>query len=1025
MANNIHLRKIDSTLLQEKVKELSTRLKTISQSGEAQTKEELVIEATKFLSSFFTRLGKPIFNPRRFIPGQAPNRDQFNEEFESLFSDLTILFSELDNLSKIVLSNYNFITSSTNRLTGKLKSISSKVDDYILFTNDANKDVLYFSDSFNNLSRIDFNSLLINTKQAEVDQAQGIITLPIDKSLFVPIQVTTIPVINNSSNGDIGNNHEFALTTHNDLMLILDNNADTWFEYEKVVSPTSLQDEPLILDITLNLTDTRIVNHIRINPNNFGVKTAVVIDEIATSLDGQTFTSIKDEVPNGNFILAADSSKFSGQGIFSFTPRKVKYVHLVFKQYTAYSINEYSTSAVKLRYAIGIRDIELSGFPYAIQGELISNLYELSTDSPIKKLALITHQEPIKSELASIEHFISVDNGTTWNAISSESAPDSNPLILSFNTSDIGSISTQLPISSFKYKALLQRNTEAFSNFSSALKQKIEDHTELHSVPDVAPFNIILDTVPIPNTLIVLDPLFGSRGIDDARFIIGTGTDLFTNLSMALPFQKIKQDLYKQDVDDGYRLVNIPPEEIRVNGELWTHGQLNTATYTDKIYQIDYEKGIVKTGNDTNGVGIHQGVVVDIKFKPERLYPLADEMHLAKLDFPTTNDKQAFTIKRYDPPAHVIETLSKGKKAHQLTELPYITFDTNMVFSDSSVFQTFQAFIDGVTELNTAGDWTVDVTTGIVYTYSETSITDTTTCGYFYLPIHILDTQEWEFGETTDLDHNVIITEKGWKTNLVKDEFVPDTRRYVATANLSMVKGTLTFSDTTVLNKEVDFIDGIQEFSKAIYTSEKIIASTLIGPAPIYTFLLRLPVVNSTEYSINFINQDVFATKVATSIDVDASGKWSIDLVTGIITVYIIGPLPNDLGKVSYYYNNYNKNSSNLYSVNYPTGEIYTSDVINSGVTMSYQYTDYRASYYIARRVSPQNYTFDISSNTLTLSSREILQRQRIINNTQSNMYHLAFSKIIENRDNISELEPYFTPILKDYAIKVITESTF
>src|SRR5690606_22971944 len=102
------------------------------------------------------------------------------------------------------------------------------------------------------------------------------------------------PIINPDSNGVFGNNQEIGVTYNGNMSALLDNNPDTWFEYENVVKTES--PDPLILDLTLNLGDAAILNHIRIIPNNFGTKSIVKIEEIETSLDGEFWISIKDEI---------------------------------------------------------------------------------------------------------------------------------------------------------------------------------------------------------------------------------------------------------------------------------------------------------------------------------------------------------------------------------------------------------------------------------------------------------------------------------------------------------------------------------------------------------------------------------------------------------------------------------------------------------------------------------------------------------------------------------------------------------
>src|SRR5690606_17616470 len=224
--------------------------------------------------------------------------------------------------------------------------------------------------------------------------------------------------------GTPGNNQEVNASWNGDLSTILDNNADTWFEYEQVVSKNLKSVDPLILDITVNLGTEQVINYIRINPNNFGTKTIIQIENIETSIDGQTYISVKDDVPidgletddeENIFTLSPSTSKYAGQGIYSFTPRKVKYIHFIFKQDEAYVIN--TPTGEKLRYAIGLRDIEMRGYHYLNEGEVVSREFSI-IGQQIRKIALDTNQNPNEeSPLGSIEYYVSADSGQTWNQI--------------------------------------------------------------------------------------------------------------------------------------------------------------------------------------------------------------------------------------------------------------------------------------------------------------------------------------------------------------------------------------------------------------------------------------------------------------------------------------------------------------------------------------------------------------------------------------------------------------------------------
>lgn len=1011
MANNKNTTNIESTLLNNKIVELSTKLNTINQSGVGITQEELIDEAVSFLSTYFRELSKPIFSPTDVSVDQKPNVDIYNENFSNILSDLKIIFSEFENIESVILSHFNFMVSDTNQILTGLKQVYSKLGDYILFTKDATRDSFYFSDSFNNQSRVDFNSSLLNSTQCDVDQTQGIVTLPLSNKTI--ISVTEQPVINSNSNGTPGNAIEDPTGLSADINRINDSNPDTWFEYERLI--TVDDGIPLTLDITINLSDPKIINYIRINPNNFGTKNQVVIDTIETSADGKSYLSIKDDVPlNGFitqdednvFILAPSSSKFAGQGIYTFNPRKIKYVHLIFKQFTPYAIND-----TQLRYAIGIRDIEISTVSYGNAGEIISANY--SADAVFKKIALITNQNPvIESDLASIDHFISPDNGSTWNQIQAQDfiSTSSIPKLLNFNTLDINSINTQNPIKSLRYKAVLKRNSQAFSAGTVQNKDATETVMELHRIPTQTPFNITLNANPISDSILVLDPAFGSRGIDNKKYTIGIGTG--NKIEFNLPFTNIQNDFNKIFTTE-YNLTETNPEEVRINGELWTRSYLNGAGSTDKLYELDNISGKIKFGDGINGKAVPSNGVVDIKFTPERLFISSQQLHNSSLSFITSRDRKSVTVKRYLASTTFSEVLKKNSRINKLTH-PHITNILN--FSDKTTFINQKVFIDGFSELISTGDWSLDTSNGIVYSKTNTSSVDDSSIIYQYNPELILNDTDWSFSS----DGEIIINSDSFASISISNESIPASKRYFNLGNLSILKGTVSFNDTVIFKKEVPFIDGRIELSNNIKTSENMVASSPVDN--IISFNMRMPIVNDISYDVVFSNKTIFATRVTTLADVNSTGKYYVDLANRIVYLFSVISISSP-GGVSYYYQNQAKKIEGLYSINYKTGEVFTAVSTNNGTTVQYQYTNFLVSYPIARKILSDNFSFD--ARIVTISEREILTRTDLnatAGSTQSNFYQISFDIFIDNETDIQDLEPFFTPVLKDYAIKIIPE---
>ncbi len=1034
--NNWQTRPNNNKFLVAKLSALISKLQNQSDpSSVFKTKEETLSTLLGALSSFYRNITAPVFCPINPVVDTAPSFEDYNQNFSAIYDDLTIIFTEFENLEQLVLGNFNYIVSRLNRLNARIKDASSNLADYILLSDNYTKDAVFFGDSFTGLNRVEFNSPLLNSSQLEIDQEQGIVTLPVDKSLQKSISIKDLPVINSNSNGYAGNNWELNARPNGDISVILDGNADTWFEYERVVATDD--GIPLVLDLTINLGQPVIVNHIRINPNNFGTTTAIEVLAVDTSIDGHQFVSIKDDIPLADwtaedeeniFTLAPATSKYAGQGVYTFTPRKAKYLHLTLRQSTPYSM--YTAQGARLRYAIGLRDVHVEARPYMASGELISTNYTLNDE--IKKVVLLTNQNPLSSTpsaLASINHFVSPDNGISWYELrpkdSSGIANTSQevPELLDFNGIDPESVVTSSPVYSIRYKAKMQRNTKSFSGDPSELAQQTAYTTELHKPILTTPFTLNLQEKPIEGTVRLVDPNFGSRGKPGEVYDIAVGTG--SKLSLRLPWKPFPRLLTKEYSGGKWNLIESGGESLYVNGELWSRGNPLASGATDCVYKINYEDGTIVTGDGLNGKAPPVGSVVSLLMDEEKISVTGNSPHIATLSYPTVTDKKQVEVYLVHQPKPATVLLKKGATIHRLS--PNVSSEHTIRFSDTTVFQTLVSFIDGSTELTDAHQYSIDYTNGVLYSRDKTSVSQDTTVHYYYTDNELLAESEWDFSAgSSGVASSIVISDTKWKTESPDAPMViPSGVRYFNLPQLSIVPGSLVFSDTTTFSREVAFIDGKTELIAAIKVAQQIGAITVTTPG-LQTVPLSMQIVSSTDFAVSFSNTDVFDPADEVLTTPDSLGKWRVNRSSNSIQIFLNSSVA-DAGNIIYYYTNPNASLTGRYSVNYSTGEVYTYGTTGSSTTVDYKYTDYRVRYPVAREIPIEDYTVDILNRKVVIKDREILRSQRIPQVTplgaRDKYYQISYQYAVSNRDNINELEPFFSPILKDYALKVITKS--
>jgi hypothetical protein len=1033
---NSNTREINSALLNTKIELLLSTLKEFSQSGDATTKESLVMEANKIISSYYDKIGGPLYSPEPALPDFPPKTEHYNAAFQNLLTDLLILFSELENVEGLVLTNFNFMSSETNRLQRRLKAVSSKLGDYVLYSDNLTRDAIFFKDSFSDTTKIDIGSTLLNSKQCEINQEEGIITLPIDRIKQKPITVTELPVINPNSNGTIGNNHELGALFHGNIKELTDSNPDSWFEYERVLTPEEDTGASLILDLTINLTDQKIINFIRINPNNFGARTQLLIKDISTSLDGNTYQSIKDDITidgitskdeENIFILASSTSKFAGQGLFTFLPRKAKYVHIVLEQTQPYLIN--TPSGERLRYAIGLRDITIEANQYEATGEVISTKY--GSIDEIRKIILTSNQIPSSiSDLLSIEHFLSHDDGSTWLQIQPKdflgSSGKTNDIkeIINFNGPESDATKTPVPVASLRYKALLKRNTSAFSGGDKSTQKILKPIAELLQAPTETATKIPLSYPPVDGTVQVLDPRFGSRDKRNSRFKIHfQDANVSRTLEVQLPLQNIPMDITK--VSPNYEVTYTDPIRIYVNGQKWVRGLISGAGITSANinYELDLVNGILRTGGGgSNESKIALGLI-EMDFTPERVLIGDAPENRGKLSFPTGNTQDEFELYSVQPIKTFSESLKKGATIHRLSNT-YInpTGAQAITFSNATVFADLKTFIDGKVELIDTGDYSVDTTNGIVYSYTITPDNTDTTTSYSYEQWKKVDNQVWKLApDSTGIINSITVNTESLETFNSEAETISSSKNRFSLKQMNIRQGTISISNGgNALKNEVAYINGSKEFNNAVKTTEVI--TPLIGTSQVVDYNFTIKISTDTTLPAVFSNTTVFTTLVGGTPT--SPGQYQIDRGNNRVRVYIASSITLP-GSVQYYHVNPLQNATGLYSINYETGEVYCYTVTGAGATIQYKYSNYRAKYPIARILNQNDFTIDVPNLSISIRDNEIIKRMSLPQAARQDVqtYLINYNGIVEVKMNIQELEPFFSPLLRDYQLKIITKS--
>lgn len=503
---------LPNELLLTRLSLLLESLNDLYSSNSMVTESQIVNNYYDSISLFVESLNSSVLNSLyKFKSGFPADPVEYNVFTDAIQMDLSILFSEIGSLSTLVSSNFNSITSKYNQIVSNNKQISNKIGDFLLYSDPSLGAGFFFGDSFETTNNLDIGSPLVDGEECFHSLEEGRIFLPLDGE---PTRLSFDSiVINSNSNGHLGSNYQLDVTGHNQIETIGDGQADTWIEYEKV---GTLESSSLVLDITIKLKEISILNYININPINFGTATPVKINFIETSRDGKEFLSIKDELPIKDFLsedvdnvfnLGASTSSFSGQGCYSFLARKAQYIHIQFEQTTPYVID--TNSGERLRYAIGIKDINIYSRKFKSSGSIVSK--EFSATEEIKKVSLLASENPLEaSVLADIEHYISHNNGGIWTQIQPQNRDNTTiEEVVNYNNSDKDSINTESTVSALLHKIYMSRDKEAFEGNVIIKEKKLNGLDIINSSPN-SEREIFLTKKPIENTVSLVVPFLGS-----------------------------------------------------------------------------------------------------------------------------------------------------------------------------------------------------------------------------------------------------------------------------------------------------------------------------------------------------------------------------------------------------------------------------------------------------------------------------------------------------------------------------------
>lgn len=993
------------------------------------TVSSITAELNSIAQSYEHNISQFLHTVKYSNPNQVPYVQDIDYNVNLLKINLGLLYKELNTTNKLAVSLFNRIATEKLDLTRRINKLASKTRSLALY-NTGNKLGRYAGDSFTTTDTFVLDTVNKGTN-LNIDTEAGLATLPVVKKELLNIK--TVSIDKTYSNGTVGNSSEAeALYSYDNLWNTIDQEPNSWWEYELVVADVS-KSTGVRLSLILGLEEVQIVNQVNISLLNMGTVKDIVIDSVHGSIDGNSWFDLTTDLPLMDYfqethadllkVTSSTSTKTNSVPVY-FNPVGIKYVRVRLSQSEAIKVFRTNTKIVH-KYAIGIRDISLFRNSYGDSGLLISKA--LPIVPPINTLLLVGAVSDTSNGLFDIDFNVGFKQGE-YKSIQLMDLEQFSQEVINVSDFDLDPFS----IDSIYWKVDVTRdNTKAITNGPTKGLYKTEAFTKSSTNPTT----YTLGKKPILNTVAVMEsPLWymGSKitvsGLQDLNQL---GT-----IDLDLP-------LYINRISNGYD-ISFDDVSIFVNGVEWDRSpDLSLESSSDSLYQLvntnDSDTTVLKIQN-ANG---YPKIELYIKPQPATFTRQQDQF-IGQLNYDGASDKANYKLEVQSLSANINQTIQPGQTLVKLNgpidisnwNPPSLTSGIDIKEYNSSgssiasvVYTDPKVFVNGTTELTNAGDYSIDSENGLLYSYSPSSETNTTTISYKWYKINSLNQIDFDLFRQDNKVVGVSVPYENFQSNKITEvvgadrvgnSFVPLLRhkpnywpsvvsnygggKVIYLSHGNVIKNTLSLDKNMFTNpelslEEVSYIDGARELLPGRIVAEQFPIQTVGSPGVVsYVFAYSM----YAPYGIVFNSgQDVFTNQVGTLGAVVAPGDWFINYGTGTLSVWLASST-TEIIDLSYMY--FQSSSTNRYSVDYNTGRVFLNQTVTPGFGIDYEYSIYRVSYPVANYVdfTINDKMVEINNNLTKLNTLEVSYQYDLVS------------------ESTAQLHQYYTPFIRDIQFRYL-----
>ena len=933
----------------------------------------------------------------------------------------------LNNITIVNLleSKYIEVINHINTLTGQIKAKIKRINQKKSALNLWSDNIAYIHlEKFLNSDSL--KETYSKKSRLQIDYSQGVALLPLESEFNVSIKDIKIK----SGNGNPGNSNLEVTTENQYLTSIIDDDVDTYFEYEK------LNQGPMMLSLEINFYQTEIVNYFELSPfineNNVGFE----IEDILFYKDKRDSISIFKLCNLKKIYIEAMSMEESFD--IDFLPIECTSIIVKFKQedYEGSKINRRLRERFIKRYSIGIREINLKRKTFQTSGELSSADVKLPVSCFIGRGTFDVF--PKSKDLYNLDADLLFEN--KWKKASIDKSNRTQDFLLE-------GIERK-----FSWKIFLEKKSSEFQNKSSYEEELSELLTKTKS------FNKKI------NPCIV--PFEGQVEEENISVLCSTNVCKTNNRKKFKILKTIKTESMKINLmvdgvsasPDGSRLNIVFPISLRKNkideddiGILVNGVEYEKVEAIENLdaykFFISYKKNCVVFDNFTfPGRGRVQWYL-----KPELLKFEQDSNYFySKFDFfpdPNKKNMDIYYLSSLEKEKELSLKLNLRKyflEEGVIKESLSLTSNGSLTFEEKESLFGLSTFSGSNTEFA----YFFEEESGILHLNRKIDVHGIHKVKYKVRERKKLLDKKYEIWEKESVPIGIKIKKSNFFSEKINQKLyaVMDKTFSVRTNevvenndifdnsdfNTAREKRVFKIKHPTVIKRsievkksitsssvnkfsEVDFLDGESEFLNLIHVEDErtnAILGSNSGPS-VVTFNLSAGALYYPQLGVEFEDNDSFLEELSSEQDVLdalsnnptlAVGKYHISDLGKVSVCTSSDGIPEGI-KLSYYYSYGEVSTSDKFSVDYDNSIIYFSQEIdNASASISYRICNYSAEYDILSYIEDKR--VDFVNRQVSINSAEFpTERGKVF----------VFYKSNISKYNLGDVVEYFSPIIYSF----------